>query len=213
MRGIVRVMNYEIAPQKTEEHEAAPWIVVLILVVVAWAICSQVARAAEPWKRPSWGGGDVAGDGRDTRGELIAERCSEVTWSGGTAATARCRDQYSGIVIFGRAKLFQVDHVYAAVSAWRARAWHQESGAVCRKAIGCSEFSRFFNDKENLQITTARSNESKSDRGPAEWCPALRGARILLAKRYRVTASKWRLPISAEDAIGLAAWSRGECAR
>jgi len=203
---------------RTEPH-TSPWIVGLLLAVSVAAIGAQLffpqsaAGAVKPWDRPSWGAGDGRNDGRNTRNEIIAERCVRVEWRGGAATRATCRDQYSGEISTRKATGFQVDHVYAAVVAWRARAWRQADGSTCWKAAGCREFVAFFNDQRNLQVTTAHENMSKGSKGPGEWCPSLRGARMLLAKRYRATAVSWRLPISAKDARGLDAWSRGECVK
>ena len=55
----------------------------------------------------------------------------------------------------------QIDHVVPLGAAWArgARDWPQ------------SERERFANDPVNLLATSASANESKSDRGPAEWLP------------------------------------------
>lgn len=183
------------------------------------ALAVPMLAAAPAYNRPAWL--DLDGNGRNTRADVLAAHCRSITWdaAGRTARQAVCKDFYTGreIATDTPAQALHVDHVLAAAAAWRARfsvggAWRQDDGTRCERADKCAEFRRFFNDRENLRVTRARTNMQKGDRGPADWCPAVRGARLATARIYRAMARKWALPTTAADERGLRAWERGECA-
>jgi hypothetical protein len=200
------------------------WIVAVLVTVwsaALWQVaCADPASARTsspiPWERPAWGSGEIHGDGLDTRAEILAKRCVVRAWAPNrrTVLVAVCKDAYSGERELRLGTGWQIDHEYPAATAWRSRVWRDRQGRPCSRAkhaAACSEFVRFFNDVDNLAITTAESNRQKSDRGPGDWCPTLRGSRIALATRMLRTVNRWSLPLSHSDRSGLVAWSRGEC--
>lgn len=143
--------------------------------VVAGLLLASAA-GAQRFDRPRWA--DFDRDGKDTRAEVLEALCPEVRWdaAGRRVTAATCLDLYAGSEIStdSAAQAIQIDHIFPAVRAWRAR--------------------------------------DKSDLMPAEWCPASRGARRVVARRFRGTAVRWSLPLTASDLIGLAAWDLGLCA-
>ena len=229
--GSIPAIREAVASSRTAarpERRTEPWIAGVLVAgavacILAQLFCPQSAAgrtpSAIPWERPSWSGGEVRGDGRDTRAEVLAKRCVALAWTrtGRAVAIAQCRDAYSGEPATRPGKGWEIDHELAASVAWRSRVWADDNGQPCdrwipKAAAHCAEFVRFFNDVDNLSVTTATENHRKSDLGPGSWCPALRGSRMALAKRMRRTAERWALTFSREDERGLDAWARGECA-
>jgi hypothetical protein len=173
-----------------------------------------LALPAAAYDRPRWA--DADRDCKDTRAEVLESQCASVTWDdrGCRVRQAVCLDVYSGaeIATDTASQSIQVDHIYPASVAWTRGTWRLSNGSRCTEADRCPSYSTFFNDPLNLLATRSRTNGQKSDRMPAEWCPATRGARILAAKRLRAVAERYRLPLTGRDEIGLRAWAAGGCA-
>ena len=86
----------------------------------------------------------------------------------------------------------QIDHIVPLGAAWArgARDWPQ------------SERERFANDPVNLLATSAAANESKSDRGPAEWLP--RSAfRCAYAVQWVGVSTRYKLAVTRPDKASL----------
>jgi hypothetical protein len=108
---------------------------------------------------------DADGNGCDTRREvLIAEAVVPPTIGGGCALSGgRWVSLYDGLV-FTDASQLQIDHVVALAEAW-------DSGA---SAWSADRRMRFANDLDvswALIAVSAASNQSKSDKDPADWLP------------------------------------------
>jgi Protein of unknown function (DUF1524) len=91
-----------------------------------------------------------------------------------------------------RASEVQIDHVVPLGAAWArgARDWPQ------------SERERFANDPANLLATTAGANQSKGDRGPAEWLPRA-AYRCAYAVRWIRVSTSYELAVTPPDKAGL----------
>lgn len=191
------------------------WIAVLLLALVLASIAKEASGNNGPYVRPSWGVGATRGDDCDTRCEVLRERCSFVVANieGGKVAGVilRCRDAYAGREEIRFASEFEIDHELPAAEVWRLALWYGADGKLCPKSIGCASFVAWFNEKENLSIAPRSSNASKGKLMPRAWCPGSPGDRRALAASVRRTARRWRIPLSAADLAGLAAWERGEC--
>ena len=113
---------------------------------------------------PAWSV-DVDRNGCGTRDDLLRRDLTKVQLRGRcTVVAGVLADPYTGrSVTFAKshATAVQIDHVVPLGAAWArgARDWPQ------------SERERFATDPVNLLATSAAANESKSDRGPAEWLP------------------------------------------
>lgn len=171
------------------------------LLALSAFLLSGLAFASPAYHRPRWGHPEHTC--RDTRALVLAKQCRSVTWDarGCHVSAAVCLDIYSGaeVATDTAPTALQVDHLFSAHRAFEARAWAPR------------EFERFFNDRDNLIVTRSKTNDRKGDKGPDGWCPALPDARRLVAVRYRRTATRWRLPISPAEEVGLKAWERGLC--
>lgn len=79
--------------------------------------------------------------------------------------------------------------MYPLALSWRNSAfqWTPET----RKA--------FANDPLNLIATSGRVNSSKGDSGPSEWLPPNKQIHCSYAYRFAQVATKYELPVSAQD--------------
>lgn len=173
----------------------------LSAVVVVAALLVLAASESRAYPRPSWR--DEDHDCQSTRTEVLVKTCRvKLSPSRCKVVQATCLDLYSGAEVASDtpAQTFHVDHIFPAAEAWKRRTWTAD------------EFADFFNDQGNLLVTRARTNLRKGDRMPQEWCPASRGARMLVARRLRRTAAVYGLKVSSEEQAGVRSWERGECA-
>lgn len=168
----------------------------VLLAFAAWVSCG-----AGPLRRPSWA--DLDGDGRDTRRQLLEERCITTTTALGRLDTAVCLDGYTGGLIFSQnpEREIEVDHPLPwAVASRRMPAWSKAGAAA------------FFNDPTGLVLTTRAANRSKGRKMPGEgWCPATPAARVATAGRIRAISGRHGIPLEPEEVAGLEAWELGEC--
>jgi hypothetical protein len=98
------------------------------------------------------------------------------------------RSPYDGVTS-NDPTVFQIDHVVALAEAW-------DSGASNWTP---QQRNAFYNDQDaELLLVTAESNQSKSDRDPAEWQPESRDSWCDFATRW--TAVKVRYSLTADQA-------------
>ena len=144
---------------------------------------------------PAW---SVAVDrnGCGTRDDILRRDLEQVRLRGRcTVIAGVLADPYTGrSVTFTKshATAVQIDHVVPLGAAWArgARDWPQ------------SERERFANDPANLLATSAGANESKSDRGPAEWLPRA-AFRCAYAVRWIAVSTRYKLAVTAAEKSSL----------
>ena len=156
----------------------------------------------DDYKRPKWA--DLDRDCQNTRTEVLVAQCPFVEFKGGgrcSVAAATCLDLYAGVEVASTSasKTFDVDHLFSAHQAWLRRAWTKE------------EFVHFFNDEDNLVLTTFRTNRRKSERMPQDWCPSSRGARMLAGRRITRVVERYHLSLTSREQAGVNAWLQGAC--
>jgi hypothetical protein len=89
---------------------------------------------------------------------------------------------------------FQVDHVVALAEAW-------DSGAA---TWDDSRLNAFYNDLDSeLLVVTAASNQSKSDRDPAEWQPPNQDAWCDFAIRWVTVKARYGLTVDEAEVRAL----------
>jgi hypothetical protein len=144
---------------------------------------------------PAWSV-DVDRNGCGTRDDILRRDLAKVQLRGRcTVAAGVLADPYTGRnVTFTKshATAVQIDHVVPLGAAWArgARDWPQ------------SERERFANDPVNLLATSAAANESKSDRGPAEWLPRA-GFRCAYAVQWIGVSTRYKLAVTPPDKSSL----------
>ena len=145
---------------------------------------------------PAWSV-DVDRNGCGTRDDILRRDLEAVQLRGRcTVVAGVLRDPYTGrTVTFAKADAdeVQIDHVVPLAAAWSlgARQWPQDRR------------ERFANDPLNLLATSAAANESKGDRGPAEWLPRA-AFRCAYAVRYIRVVGTYGLALSPADRVTLA---------
>jgi Protein of unknown function (DUF1524) len=144
---------------------------------------------------PAWSV-DVDRNGCGTRDDILRRDLAKVQLRGRCTVIAGVLvDPYTGrSVTFSKshAAVVQIDHVVPLGAAWArgARDWPQ------------SERERFANDPVNLLATSAAANESKSDRGPAEWLPRA-GFRCAYAVQWVGVSTRYKLAVTPPDKSSL----------
>lgn len=96
-------------------------------------------------------------------------------------------DPYSGNTITPQRA--QIDHVFPLGKAWPAGAY---AWTPLTREI-------FYNDQANLLAVTGSLNESKGDRGPADWKPPNHAFWCGYARVYQATAQRWKLTVDQTD--------------
>ena len=146
---------------------------------------------------PAWSV-DVDRNGCGTRDDILRRDLDKVRLRGRcTVVAGVLADPYTGRSVSftkSRATEVQIDHVVPLGAAWArgARDWPQ------------SERERFANDPVNLLATSAAANESKSDRGPAEWLPRA-PFRCAYAVQWIAVSTRYKLAVTPPDKSSLTA--------
>ena len=150
--------------------------------------------------------GDRDGNGRNTRHDLLYDRCIGVlTHDLRRVVAAVCLDRYNGVLIDSGAPHLDihVDHLVPRADAVR-------SGVFDGDLEG---WRAFVDDPDNLVITSATTNRSKSDLLAHQWCPASVSIRPWLARRVRMIKDRYDMPVGPAEDAGLQAWTEGVCVR
>jgi hypothetical protein len=144
---------------------------------------------------PAWSV-DVDRNGCGTRDDILRRDLTKVQLRGRcTVVAGVLADPYTGrSVTFTKshATAVQIDHLVPLGAAWArgARDWPR------------SERERFANDPVNLLATSAAANESKSDRGPAEWLPRA-AFRCAYAVQWIGVSTRYKLALTPPDKSSL----------
>ena len=137
---------------------------------------------------------DADGDGCNTRYEvLIAEAVTTPTVGSGCSLTGgRWYSYYDGAYWTLPADV-DIDHMVALAEAWDsgARSW-----TTARRQL----FANDLGDARSLVAVTDNVNQSKGDRDPAQWLPALDVCRYI--REWVAVKTRWRLTVdSAEKSV------------
>jgi Protein of unknown function (DUF1524) len=144
---------------------------------------------------PAWSV-DVDRNGCGARDDVLRRDLTKVRLRGRcTVVAGVLADPYTGrTVTFAKARAaeVQIDHVVPLGAAWvrGARDWPQ------------AERERFANDPVNLLATTRSANESKGDRGPAEWLPRA-AFRCAYAVQWVGVSTRYKLAVTRPDKASL----------
>jgi Protein of unknown function (DUF1524) len=140
---------------------------------------------------------DADGDGCDTRREvLIAEAVIAPSVGARCALTGgRWFSLYDGLFFTDSSKL-QIDHVVALAEAWDSGAWTWTPDR--RKA--------YANDLDvpwPLIAVSGTTNQSKSDKDPAEWLPPAPAAECPFLSAWIATKVRWDLAVDPAERAAL----------
>ncbi len=150
---------------------------------------------------PAWA--DVAGDGCDTRDDVLRRDLTDIAVRSGTdgceVATGVLADPYSGTTIsFTRgvstSALVQIDHVVPLSNAWQTGAarW----SATTREA--------FANDPLELLAVDGSLNEQKSDGDAATWLPPNHRIRCAYVARQVAVKARYALWVTPPEQAAIA---------
>lgn len=147
---------------------------------------------------------DTDGNGCDQRQDVLTRDLTAVVTDGCTVLFGELQDPYTGLVVeFQHDRVaqqgnagsqgVQIDHVISLSAAHQGGAWQWTLG----------EREQFANDLENLLAVDGPTNQSKSDRGPAQWLPPDPSYRCDYATRYVTIATTWDLAVTVDDRAAL----------
>ena len=147
---------------------------------------------------------DIDRNGCGQRDDELARSMTDLTFKPGThdcvVLTGILHDPYTGQTIAfqrgqGTSELVQIDHFVPLAWAWRqgASTWTEEQREY------------FANDPLNLQATDGTANQSKSDRGPAEWMPPSTAYHCTYAARFVGVLTTYQLTVDQADYAALQA--------
>jgi Protein of unknown function (DUF1524) len=139
---------------------------------------------------PAWK--DEDHNGCDTRDDILARDLGGVRKRGTcTVISGDLADPYTGKdVTFAKSRAIQVqiDHVFPLGLAWQMGADHWSADKRAQLA----------NDRDNLLAVSARPNEQKSDKGPAEWRPR-KAYWCTYAEKFIAVADEYHLAVTHAD--------------
>jgi hypothetical protein len=139
---------------------------------------------------------DVDRNGCGTRDDILRRDLEKVKLRGKcTVIAGVLADPYTGrSVTFAKsdAGKVQIDHVVALSAAWErgARDWPQ------------AQRERFANDPINLLATVGSVNQSKGDKGPAQWLPR-EAYRCAYAVQWVRVAVAYKMALTPPDKASL----------
>lgn len=138
-------------------------------------------------------------NGCDTRSDVLRTQLHHVQTKPGThgciVATGTLTEPYTGETIrYQRTRqpaTVHVDHVIPLAWAWNAgaHAWNPDQRAT------------FANDPRNLTASSASSNLSKSDQGPAQWAQQITdpGRRCTFLRKAKAVTTHYGLATTSAD--------------
>jgi hypothetical protein len=147
---------------------------------------------------------DADGDGCDTRREvLIAEAVVAPTVGGGCSLLGgEWISAYDGLVLTDASQL-QIDHVVALAEAW-------DSGASAWTADRRMRFANDLDVSWALIAVSGTSNQSKSDKDPADWLPPNPGDLCTFVSAWIAIKVRWQLAVDPTERDALTGLV-GEC--
>lgn len=143
---------------------------------------------------------DVDGNGCDQRQDVLTRDLTETTHDGCTVLTGTLEDPYTGTeVAFQHDRVaepgnagsqgVQIDHIISLSAAYQGGAWTWSP----------QQRETFANETTNLLAVDGKTNQAKSDRGPAEWMPPDPAHWCEYAEAYTRIATDWNLAIESAD--------------
>ncbi len=151
-----------------------------------------------------WNKGLDAGDGCDTRREVIISEAIKAP-----VVTAGCKltggswlSPYDGVTVSDAGKL-DVDHMVPLAEV-------HDSGGYAWDAGRREAYANDQGSPSTLIAVTAKSNRSKSDKDPAQWLPPAADYRCTYAAEWTGTKLRWELAADEAERQALLALA-GEC--
>lgn len=166
----------------------------VFFVVILFTISCVTHKPTEPYSRKDWGGWRVQ-KCLDTRAQILkAQSLRPVRMDSKSCKVTEGLwvDFYTGDKITMKDQP-QIDHVVPVKHA------HSMGGAQWTKI----EKSRFYNDKENLVVTSRSMNASKGALSFVEWHPMNRKLTCLYAAKWIHVKNKYGLKYSKPECLNI----------
>ncbi|MFJ9924150.1 HNH endonuclease family protein [Streptomyces rubiginosohelvolus] len=189
------------------EHAAAPVAEVTTLAdaVGLVKVTEEDRTGYTRTKFKHWNSGDDAGDGCNTRAEvLIAEAVVAPTVGAGCKLTGGTWVSYYDGQEVTSAGSLEIDHMVPLATSW-------DSGASAWTAARREAYANDQGADVSLVAVTARSNRQKSDQDPADWMPPSPEARCRYVGEWVATKLRWDLTADDRELEALKVYAEGPC--
>ncbi|MFJ3673948.1 HNH endonuclease family protein [Streptomyces sp. NPDC090106] len=144
-----------------------------------------------------WNSGQDAGDGCDTREELlIAEAVTAPETGTGCKLTGGSWFSYYDEVTVTNARGLDVDHIVPLEEAW-------SSGASQWDAARREAYANDLDAERSLVAVTAKTNRSKGAKDPAQWLPPADSALCTYLEDWTATKLRWNLTADTAEQAAL----------
>lgn len=167
-------------------------------------IAEEPETAISDYDRAAFGGWvDTNGDCLDTRGELLVAQSltpAVLDETGCRVVGGVWMDQYTGETL-SDASSIDIDHLVPLRYAWSlgAENWNAEKA------------NAFYNDLENLVITSASVNRSKGSNPPPEWIPPARGFQCIYLRQFEAVLARYDLTLPPDETARMTAVETAVC--
>ncbi|MFH9697416.1 HNH endonuclease family protein [Streptomyces globisporus] len=152
-----------------------------------------------------WNSGDDAGDGCNTRAEvLIAEAVVAPTVEAGCKLTGGTWTSYYDGQEVTSAGSLDIDHMVPLAESW-------DSGASAWTAARREAYANDQGATVSLVAVTARTNRQKSDQDPADWMPPSPEAQCRYVGEWVATKLRWQLTADDRELRALKVYAEGPC--
>ncbi|MFI0107856.1 HNH endonuclease family protein [Streptomyces parvus] len=152
-----------------------------------------------------WNSGDDAGDGCNTRAEvLLAEAVVAPTVEAGCKLTGGTWTSYYDGQEVTSAGALDIDHMVPLAESW-------DSGASTWTAARREAYANDQGADVSLVAVTARSNRQKSDQDPADWMPPSPEAQCRYVGEWVATKLRWDLTADDRELQALKVYAEGPC--
>ncbi len=152
-----------------------------------------------------WNGGDDAGDGCNTRAEvLISEAVVAPTVEAGCKLTGGTWTSYYDGQEVTSAGSLDIDHMVPLAESW-------DSGASAWTAARREAYANDQGSTVSLVAVTARTNRQKSDQDPADWMPPSPEAQCRYVGEWVATKLRWQLTADDRELRALKVYAEGPC--
>jgi hypothetical protein len=144
---------------------------------------------------------DADGDGCDTRAEVLLEESfiPATTGPGCTVLTGQWDSRYDG-ASWTAASDVDIDHMVPLAEAWRSVAW---SWTVEQRTA----FANDLGYAHSLEAMTDSLNQSKGDKDPATWMPAVNQCDYAI--NWVTTKWRWNIGVDPEERTALEGYLNG----
>lgn len=203
--GALSLALVSLLPSAAAQAASAPEVTTLADAVGLVTATEEDRTGYTRSKFRHWNGGDDAGDGCNTRNEvLLAEAVVAPTVEPGCKLTGGTWISYYDGQEVTRAGSLDIDHMVPLAEAW-------DSGASAWTAARREAYANDQGADVSLVAVTARTNRQKADQDPADWMPPSPEVQCRYVGEWVATKLRWQLTADNRELEALKVYAEGPC--